>query len=65
MLALSIIIGVLAGFFVVHPNKVLIGIPAAMFFLFVLMILTPMFSDEKREKKIIVNLALGHLLLEL
>lgn len=63
LLVLSILVGIIAGFCVVHPGKLTIGIPAAMFFFALLLIIAPMFTNVEEEKKLFLNLAIGAFLI--
>jgi hypothetical protein len=56
---LSVFVGVLAGYLVMHPTKLTIGIPAACFFALLIVFIAPKFSQDKEEKKIMLWLALS------
>lgn len=59
LVVLSVIIGVIAGYLVVNPTKLTIGIPAILFFVLLILLLAPVFSNIKEEKALFVKLALA------
>ncbi|MGD9581901.1 MAG: glycosyltransferase family 39 protein, partial [Vampirovibrionia bacterium] len=63
LLVLSILVGIIAGFCVVHPGKITIGIPAMLFFFALLLYIAPMFTNVDEEKKLFLNLAISSFLI--
>lgn len=63
LLVLSILVGIIAGFCVVHPGRITIGIPATMFFFALLLFVAPLFSKDDEEKKLFLNLAIASFLI--